>query len=72
MSVTVYTEGLVNVSVCAPGDMPVHKVEAEVNRTHPTGIESRWSVTEPQFSGGQANGCVCDQDPSRRHWLLCC
>jgi hypothetical protein len=48
-------------------------VEAEVNRTHPTGISSPWRLSENEtFKGGENNPCVCEHDQTRLHWLLNC
>lgn len=71
--VYVYSKGLVCCSVCAPGDMDADAVAAAVNREHPTGIDNGWSVsTDETFITGQPNPCPCEDEPSRRHWLLEC
>ena len=71
-AVIVYAQGLVCCSACAPLDMQAADVELAVNHQHPTGIASRWSVTDDTFKGGQPNPCACDTDSTRRHWLLTC
>lgn len=72
-SVLVYSTGLICCSVCAPGDMDSEAVAAAVNREHPAGTEGGWSVSEDQtFRTGQPNPCTCEDEPSRRHWLMEC
>lgn len=72
-AVTVYSMGVVCCSVCAPADMDGDAVAAEVNRAHPSGTESGWSVSQDEtFRTGQPNPCACEADPSRRHWLMDC
>ena len=70
--VIVYTSGLVNCCACAPADMPAEDVEAAVNRQNPTGISSRWSVSDEPFSGGEPNPSPCSDGPLKKHWLLSC
>lgn len=72
-AVTVYEAGPICASACAPESMNGTEVAAEVNRIHPAGTESGWSVSkDPRFSGGQTNPCACHKDSGRRHWLLKC
>lgn len=72
-AVEAYAVGIVCASVCAPRDLPIEQVEDDVNRQHPTGISSRWKLSEDDhFATGQTNPCPCEKDPERQHWLLNC
>jgi hypothetical protein len=71
--VVMYSMGLCMASVCAPGHLDAEQVADAANIERPTGISSRWRVSDdPQFRTGQTNPCPCEQDSSRRHWLLSC
>jgi len=72
--VQVYSVGLVRASACAPADTTRDEIERVVNLEHPTGIGSRWQISEDSmFSGGEPMPAPCDQNPDgRRHWLLNC
>lgn len=71
--ITIYAQGFITLSVCAPKELSVGEVEAEVNIQNPTGIESPWKVSEdPTFRTGESNPCVCEDDPDRLHYLLSC
>lgn len=71
--VDVYAAGLLTCSVCAPADMTIEEVVAEVNAINPTGISSQWQHSEePTFKTGQPNPTVCEQDPDCRHYLMVC
>lgn len=73
MTIHVYTAGICSASVCAPKEMSVEAVTEELNATHPTGIESRWSLsTDPTFATGQPNPCPCEINPLRLHYLFAC
>lgn len=69
--VHVYKEGLLCASVCAPAEMTGEEVAAEML---PSGTShGKWCVSdEKTFAGGEPMPCPCEQDPSRRHWLLDC
>jgi len=45
-AIGIYRSGLVYCSVCAPADTPVEEVEAFVNSQNPTGISSRWRISD--------------------------
>jgi hypothetical protein len=71
--VEIYSSGLCCASVCAPKDMEGDQVADAVNAKRPTGISSRWEISEDkQFKSGEPNPCTCETDPERRHWLLNC
>jgi hypothetical protein len=72
-AIEIYSHGLCYASVCAPKEMPLADVAAELNRQLPTGISFPWKPDEaPTFRGGQPNPCPCAKDPSRVHRLFSC
>ncbi len=63
--------GIVAASVCT--DLSDEKATARLNAEHPTGIRSRWAISDaPTFATGQSNPCPCEHDSSRRHILFSC
>lgn len=71
--VEIYSSGLCRASVCAPATMAGDDVAKAVNTQMPTGIENRWKISDdPTFKSGQTNPCQCEQDETRKHWLLDC
>lgn len=71
--VVAYNVGFVCISACAPADLTESEVEVAVNERHgPTGLDHGWTIAEPTFAGGEPNGCPCNTDDARRHWLLTC
>lgn len=71
--VFVYSLGNVNASVCAPADMSVDEVTAEVNRQHPTGLSYGWKISEEtRFRSGEIHPCPCEENPNRIHRLFHC
>lgn len=71
--VEAYTVGLCYASVCAEGDLTGEEAASIYRHTDPSGTRLGWVLSEdPNFRTGQLNGCVCEEDPSRRHWLLEC
>lgn len=74
-AVVVYSSGLVMCSACAPASASRLQVEAAVNAKNPTGIPSRWQVSDDEWHGrepGTVGPIACDTDPGRTHWLLAC
>jgi hypothetical protein len=66
-----YSVGLVCASVCT--NMTVEEATAELNRQHPTGIATRWSLsTDKAFRGGEPNPCPCNRHEGRLHYLFNC
>jgi hypothetical protein len=42
-----------------------------VNRSAPTGISSRWEISDDEtFSGGEPHPAPCPDADGRQHWLL--
>jgi hypothetical protein len=71
-AVRVYGHGLVCASVCAESSLTKEQIESEVNKQIPTGIDSRWRVSEERFRTGEPNGFPCSDGGGRAHWLLTC
>lgn len=60
-------------SVCALNSLDVDEVMRQANMMSPTGISSRWQLSDDQFADGHPNPSPCDQLPeSRTHYLLEC
>ena len=65
--------GLCACSVCAPAAMQRDAVERAVNLQNPTGISSRWHISEDtHFATGETNPSPCQDVANRTHWLLSC
>jgi hypothetical protein len=53
--------------------MTVEEVVNAINLQNPTGISSKWQISENEkFRSGEPNPCVCERDPDRRHYLMVC
>lgn len=71
--IEIYAVGLCYMSVCVPGDMPIEEVEESANLQHPSGVSHKWSLNDKgQFADGTPMPCVCEGNPTRRHYLLSC
>lgn len=71
--VWVYAVGILSCSVCAPGGMDRDVVARQVNAKTPTGISSKWRISEDtHFVTGETMPCTCQDAPDRKHWLLAC
>lgn len=70
--VDVYAVGLVYCSVCAPANMSMEVLTHAVNVQAPTGIGSRWRLSDdPTFASGEPQPGPCS-DPERLHYLFSC
>jgi hypothetical protein len=67
-----YAVGITHASVCT--SMPLEEATEELNATHPTGIESQWSLSEnTHFASGKPNPCPCEDHPeTHKHYLFNC
>lgn len=63
--------GLVYRLVCAPADWDAEKVQTETNLKGTPGTTANEWVIKPS-TAEEPNGGTCDQDPTRKHWLLVC
>ena len=66
------SEGLCYMGVCAPEALTTQEIEEAVITNSPAGTRNNWKLADEDFRGGQKNGCVCNKDPKRRHYLLSC
>lgn len=58
-------------SVCTT--LPDEEATEQLNRVYPTGIRSRWEVSDDDFADGSTNPCPCDDHPeTHRHILFNC
>ena len=68
----IYSNGFVHCSICTNIEN-IEEIERQVNMKNPTGIGSRWKISEePTFRSGQPNPCVCEQKSTHRHYLMVC
>lgn len=74
MSVSVYNHGLCCLSVCASNSETKESIVTSVNKSHPTGISSQWTMSEDtHFATGETNPCACNEHTtSHTHYLLEC
>lgn len=70
--VEIYANGIVYCSVCADSKLSKEEISDEVNTMNPTGVPSRWAVSEDDFASGAKNGKECENDKTRKHYLLHC
>lgn len=71
--IDIYAKGLVTISVCAPADMAHEEIERLANLEYPTGIESRWTISdEATFADGSPHPGICEGNENSRHYLLHC
>ncbi len=71
--VVIYKMGLVHCSVCAPTEMTRDEVAQSVNLARPNGTDKPWHISsDATFTDGLPHPRACDQDSTRRHWLLDC
>lgn len=71
----IYSKGLVSVSVCAVNELTPEQVEEMTNIEYPTGISSKWHISEDKTfkDGVSTNPCPCEEYPTKRkHYLLNC
>jgi hypothetical protein len=67
-----YKVGLCTASVCT--SLPLEEALEQMNVLHPTGISSKWELSQDKtFKGGQSNPCPCEDKPkTHKHYLLSC
>lgn len=64
--------GLCYMSVCTNVENPI-EIEKLANAEHPSGVRTPWRLSKDKyFATGHTNPCVCEQDPTRKHYLLGC
>ncbi len=62
--------GLVSWAICT--DLPQDEAIAHANSLNPTGISSRWQLSEDKFPDGKENPHDCPDNPGYKHYLLEC
>ena len=69
-----YSVGICCMSICT--NLPPEEAVAKANAEYPTGIQTRWEVSEDEFfsDGKTRNGALCESAhaPEARHYLLNC
>jgi len=79
--VHIYSAGPLTLSVCAPREMSVEEVLADVELQHPCGTTCGWQPSSEEWmrwdkerdekvKTGRSGPIPCDQDAARLHWLL--
>jgi hypothetical protein len=63
--------GLCYATVCSP--LPATETEEWFCRREISGTSRGWSLSDDkEFSNGTPNPCVCEKDPTRKHYLFDC
>jgi len=67
-----YSVGAVAASVCT--SLSVEDATVRLNEQHPTGISSKWSLSEDKYFADKIheNGCQCPDYPENKHYLFTC
>lgn len=63
-------QSLVFWAICT--NLPQEEAIAYANRQGPTGISSRWALSEDKFPDDKDNPHDCPDNPSNKHYLLNC
>ncbi len=67
----IYSTGVCYMSVCT--SLSPEEATARVNAEAPTGVASKWELSEATFRTGQPNPCPCDKKPkTHKHFLFSC
>ncbi len=67
---TLGSRALVVWAICT--NLPMDEAIAHANMQSPTGISSKWQLSEDKFPGGTANPHDCPDKPGHKHYLLEC
>ena len=71
--IDIYSSGLLYCSVCADKNQSIDDITTELNDINPTGISSKWKLSEDKtFASGESNPCQCEHDSNRMHYLFIC
>jgi hypothetical protein len=66
-----YSVGLCCASVCSAHN--VEETTERLNLSHPTGISSRWQLSEDKtFKTGEPMPAQCPDHPENKHYLFNC
>ncbi len=63
-------QGLVFWAICTK--LPQEEAIAHANSIGPTGISSRWQLSEDKFPDGKDNPHDCPEMPGHKHYMLNC
>ncbi|GAI76435.1 unnamed protein product [marine sediment metagenome] len=63
-------QGLVAWAICT--SLPLDEAIAHANSIGPTGISSKWALSEDKFPDGKDNPHNCPDIPGHKHYLLEC
>jgi len=66
---TLGNTGLVTWAICT--NMTQEEAITHANRENPTGISSRWQLSE-KFPDGKSNPHDCPDKPGNKHYILNC
>jgi len=67
---TLGSQGLVFWAICT--NLPMEEAVAHANRMSPTGISSKWQLSEDNFPDGKENPHDCPDEPGNKDYLLNC
>lgn len=71
MEFEAYSVGLCSASVCT--SLSPEEATLCLNLRHPTGIASRWQLSEDTaFRDGTPHPCQCPDHPENKHYLFHC
>lgn len=71
MRFEIYVKGLACMSVCVSKGISHEELERIANRKNPTGIDSRWRVSDAKnFAYGEPNPCQCEWCDDFQHVLF--
>lgn len=73
INATIYSKGLVAMSVCAGNEVTREELTTFINKEHPTGLEHGWTIVDEPFADGTANPHPCENSPTTNsHYLFTC
>ena len=67
---TLGSQALVAWAICT--NLPEEEAIARANMMSPTGISSRWQLSEDKFPDGGDNPHDCPDNPGNKHYFLNC
>jgi hypothetical protein len=70
--IIVYSEGICYASVCADKECCIDEITEFLNLHCPSGIQTDWKLSDDDFLTGEKNGCPCNKDSDRLHYLFTC
>ena len=64
---TIISIKMLSIQVCTDYKNP-KLIEGEANAQHPSGVRSPWALSKQK----EHKPCVCDEDKTRKHYILSC